>query len=138
MMKIYFLRHGEAGDGSQWQGEDSKRPLTDDGIERMRRQAKTLASWEPNIELILSSPLTRARQTANIVAKALKLDVTEEDGLKSGAFNLPTLGQILGQHTSVERLMVVGHEPDFSRTISALIGGGSVEMKKGGLAQVEI
>jgi phosphohistidine phosphatase len=136
-MKLYFLRHGVAYEREAWQGEnDELRPLTEEGIEDMKREARTLRDICPKLDAIVTSPLVRARQTAQIVAKKLGMEVQEDALLKPG-FDVEALGALLARHRSARRLMLVGHEPDFSHTIAQLIGGGTVDMAKGGLARVD-
>jgi phosphohistidine phosphatase len=136
-MKLYFLRHGIAYEREAWQGEnDELRPLTDEGVEDMKREARTLRNMGLKLDTIVTSPLVRARQTAKIVAKKLEMDVQEDVLLKPG-FDVEALGALLARHSAARRLMLVGHEPDFSRTIAQLIGGGTVAMAKGGLARVD-
>lgn len=136
-MKIYFLRHGLAGERSEWKHDDAARPLTDEGIDKMKRIAATLAALDLGLGVIVTSPLVRAKQTAEIVAQTLNLKLIEDARLAPG-FNVEQLHALLLDHPDAEALMVVGHEPDFSDTISALIGGGRIVCKKGGLALVEL
>ncbi len=138
-MKLYFLRHGLAQDRQEWKGDDSERPLTDEGRDRMKRSAVTIASLGLKLDAILTSPLTRAYQTASIVAEALRAQnrLRADDRLGPG-FGKASLAAILADHPGVESLMLVGHEPGFSLTISALIGGGRIVCKKGGLACVKL
>ena len=72
-MELYFLRHGEAGKKDEWEGEDSERPLSKDGIARMKLEASAISDLDLGLELILTSPLVRARQTADIVARELDM-----------------------------------------------------------------
>jgi phosphohistidine phosphatase len=87
---------------------------------------------------VLTSPLVRARQTAQIVAEALELTertiVAEE---LDGRFCLAGLRRLVAGYGDVRGLGLVGHEPTFSMTIADLIGGGEIEVKKGSLAVVE-
>lgn len=136
-MDLFFLRHGLAGDPSEWQGDDAKRPLTDEGKEKMKRTAATLAALDLGLDVIITSPLVRAQQTADIVARKLNCPLTEDKRLAPG-FNVEQLHKILLDHPDATKVMLVGHEPDFSATISALIGGGRIVCKKGGLALVTI
>ena len=105
----------------------------------MRREATALKGLGLAPDVIVTSPLVRARRTAEIVAEALGLGerLVEDDSLAHG-FNVRALGRIAAAHPEAEQLMVVGHEPEFSATVSALIGGGEVVMKKGGLARVDL
>jgi len=138
-MIIYFLRHGLALDREQWQKADELRPLTSKGMKNMVRQAEAIRSLDLGLQAIITSPLVRAYQTADIVAKKLDLDdaLVQDERLGPG-FDLTKLVEILKAHPETERILLVGHEPDFSMTISALIGGGSLVVKKGALARVDI
>ena len=105
----------------------------------MRREATALKGLGLAPDLIVTSPLVRARRTAEIVAEALGLgDRLVEDERLAHGFDVRALGRIAAAHPEAEQLMVVGHEPEFSATVSALIGGGEVVMKKGGLARVDL
>jgi phosphohistidine phosphatase len=138
-MKCYFLRHGLAGDSSEWKGRDFDRPLTSAGCERMGREAKTIDDLALDLDCIVTSPLVRARQTAEIVAQRLGLrKKLVEDERLAGGFNAERLAEILQAHADADALMLVGHEPTMSATIGRLIGGAHIELKKGALACVEI
>jgi phosphohistidine phosphatase len=138
-MDLYFLRHGDALGKDEWRGDDNARMLSEEGVARMRREAKMLAELSLGISLVLSSPLARALKTAQIVAAALGLkDSPFTDKRLSPGFDLPGLQEILEERAEVEALMLVGHEPDFSQVIAACIGGGRLECKKGGLARLDI
>ena len=137
MPRLYFLRHGLA-DRSEWAGDDYLRPLTPRGKQQMARTAETIARLDLGLDLIISSPLVRAYQTAEIVAAGLGLrDRLVSDERLGPGFGLTELRRILSERVGLTALMLVGHEPDFSDTISALIGGGRVVCKKGGLARVD-
>lgn len=139
MKRIYFLRHGKALSRGEWKDDDGLRPLTPEGEEELREEARALRGLGLAPDVIVTSPLVRARQTAAIVAKALGLQdrVVEDERLTPG-FDLRALSRIAADHPEAAQLLVVGHEPDFSATVAALIGGGSVVMKKGGLARVDV
>jgi phosphohistidine phosphatase len=138
-MILYFLRHGLAGDRDAWAGDDFGRPLTDEGKERMAREAATIAKLDLNLDFILTSPLVRAYQTAEIVTQHLNLtDKLVKDERLAPGFGSNQLAEILKLHPEAQVLMLVGHEPDFSQVIGDLIGGGSVECKKGSLARVDL
>ncbi len=138
-MKLYFLRHGFAGDRSAWKEDDTKRPLTEEGKEKMERIAAAMAKRNLQVDAIVTSPYLRALQTAEIVARALKMEdaLTKDDRMAYG-FDAQKLGKILVERSKANALMLVGHEPDFSETIGRLIGGGRVVMKKGGLACIDL
>jgi phosphohistidine phosphatase len=138
-MKLYFLRHGVAAERPEWKGCDAERPLTEDGKEQMARSADALARLDLKPDAILTSPLARARQTADIVAEALnaKDKLIHESRLGIG-FDKDQLAEILRDHAGAKALLLIGHEPSFSETISALIGGGRIICRKGGLACVKL
>lgn len=136
-MKLYFLRHGIA-DWPDWDpARDHERPLTKDGVKKMRQQAKALADLAVTIDAVLSSPYTRAYQTADIVAGKLGLEVKTEPLLAPG-FNRDKLAEIVASFGEDQALLLVGHEPALSMIIAELIGGGHVQMKKGALARVDV
>jgi phosphohistidine phosphatase len=138
-MKVYFLRHGKAANRAEWAGRDDDRPLTPEGEEAMRREATALRAMELAPDVIVTSPLARARRTAEIVADGLGLRgcLVEDERLAHG-FDVRRLEQVLAAHGPADAVMVVGHEPDFSAAVAELIGGGEIVMKKGGLARVDV
>jgi phosphohistidine phosphatase len=132
-MKLYLLRHGKA-DWPNWTKPDDERPLNPQGKKEMIGVAKFLARLEIN-PAILTSPLPRASQTAEIAGKYLKSKISLEPLLSPG-FGIAELRKILKNFTGKE-LMIVGHEPDFSHTICKLTGG-NVKMSKAGVALIEL
>lgn len=136
-MKLYFFRHGHAEDAQGPDFDDFSRQLTQRGIDRTKTAAKALVKLGIKPSRIYSSPRLRARQTADIVAKALGSTVTVRDEINFG-FNvqhIPLLVDGLGNDTDV---LFIGHEPDLSILVSHLIGGGDIVMKKGGMARVDL
>lgn len=133
-MKLYFLRHGEAN-WEHWEKPDDERPLTKKGRKEMDVIANALLKLPVRPALILTSPLPRAWETANIVAQVLEIDY-ETSPLLAPGFDGNALRQLLNEHMNQD-LMFVGHEPDFSRVI-ALLTGGIVRMAKAGLARVDL
>lgn len=138
-MKCYFMRHGSAVDAAEWSGADFDRPLTKEGHERMTRAAKTIADMRLNVDVILTSPLVRAKQTATIVAKRMKIeDRLVEDPRLAGGFGLNGFAEILDERRTADAIMLVGHEPGMSRTVGELLGGADLEFKPGSLACVNV
>ncbi|MEP6955879.1 MAG: histidine phosphatase family protein [Chthoniobacterales bacterium] len=133
-MKLYFLRHGKA-DWPDWDRPDDERPLTKKGRHEMRRIAKFLAKSKVKPGALLSSPLPRASETAEIAAKALGLDVQLDRALGL-RFNLAKLRPLLEQ-SGGEDLMIVGHDPGFTTVVKALTGA-DLKLGKGGLARVDL
>ncbi len=136
-MKIYFLRHGVAVEPEDWKGNDYDRPLTTDGRERMGQEAKAIRKLGLGLDAILTSPLVRAKETAEIVARELKM-ASKEDERLGGDFDVSALEAILQGCADLKSLMLVGHEPSMSSVIGRLIGVARMDLKKGGLACVEL
>src|SRR5689334_18964788 len=129
-MELYFLRHGEA-DWPNWKKDDDERPLTKRGKKEMHEVAGFLKRIKARPDLIVTSPLPRASQTAEIAAERLNVKCREDKVLSPG-FRRADLERLLKKYPE-ERLMIVGHEPDFSETISELTGG-SLKLSKAGIA----
>ena len=135
-MQLYFFRHAEAEDGGATLS-DSARQLTKRGIERTHHAANVVKSLGVKPSHLYSSPLVRARQTADILAEALGIEVEERAEVGPG-FNVRAVSELVDGTQNNDPIMFVGHEPDFSATISTLIGGGWIDMKKGGLARIDV
>jgi len=133
-MDVYFLRHGEA-DWPDWEKSDDERPLTKQGKKEMHEVGKFLKRVKAEPDLIVTSPLPRASQTAEIAAEHLKTK-SRKDKLLAPGFGRQELERILKKYPA-ESLMVVGHEPDFSHTIEQLTGG-TIKLAKAGVALVEL
>ena len=133
-MELYFLRHGEA-DWPDWKKDDDERPLTKRGKKEMREVASFLKRVKARPDLIVTSPLPRASQTAEIAAERLEVKC-REDKLLAPGFRRADLERLLKKYPE-ESLMIVGHEPDFTETISELTGA-SMKLSKAGIALVEL
>jgi phosphohistidine phosphatase len=139
MMQLLVIRHAIAEDREKFaeSGEpDDERPLTRKGIRRMKQVAKGLAAAGGSIDVLATSPLKRAVQTAEIVADEFGLGGPEViPSLVPGASfdEFSKWAESLGE---VKTVAVVGHEPHLSGLIGWL-AGGQVEMKKGGACLLE-
>ncbi len=133
-MHLYFLRHGEA-DWPHWDAPDDERPLTKKGKKEIKKLAKFLVRLDVDLDEIMTSPLPRAAQTAEVVAKRFSLTMHEDDRLKPG-FDCGNLEKILKDRYDLA-LMIVGHEPDFTSVISS-ITGADLKLSKGGVALVDL
>lgn len=143
-MHIYIIRHADAQQlGQKNDFSDEKRSLTSEGRDRMRDGAKGLRALGVEPDLVLTSPLARALETAEIVAAALgvsKKEIVQTDNLKPGS-SVDELFAEVKKHTGVESLAVVGHEPDLSGIISRILHGHSrvpIEMKKGSVCCLNV
>lgn len=133
-MRLYFLRHG-AADWPDWTGPDDDRPLTEAGREELAEVAKFLLNLKAAPDVILTSPLPRAAQTAEIAAAQLGAPIHEESLLAPG-FGAEDLKRLHEKYPR-KNLMLVGHEPDFSSAIASLTGG-RVKLSKAGVALVKV
>ena len=133
-MKLYLLRHGKA-DWPDWDKPDDERPLTKDGKREMRRIAQFLAALNVTPSLILSSPLPRAWQTAEIAAAVLGVQLQEEPVLRK-SFTAAKLRALIKRAKGSD-LMLVGHDPDFTDMVRGLTGG-IVKLGKGGIARIDL
>ena len=143
-MKLYLLRHAIAEDPDPGKyPDDSQRPLTRGGHEKMMKIALALHKLDKRIDLILSSPFLRACQTAEIAQKYLHLNkdrLVLIDQLAPLGAPSDLIAEIQAKYM-FESLLLVGHEPDLSRLISMLISGDttlSITMKKGGICCLSV
>lgn len=137
-MKLYLIRHSNAVEpGTPEYEDDSQRPLTEKGREKMRKSASALKDLGVKPDLILSSPFARAAQTAEILAKIMKYkkEIAYSDSLVPVG-NTDTLIGEMNEKYTVDELVLVGHEPSLSALIGTLVAGTpeiSVNMKNGGV-----
>ncbi len=135
-MLIYLLRHGVAEDRPPGHADDRERALTPEGAQRMQQEAQGMRRLAIELDRLLTSPYARARQTAEIVGRALAVAVEIEPALAPG-MRLEDLQRAI-ERAGAQRVMVVGHEPDLSSVGGALIGGGQLQFKKGALALIDL
>jgi phosphohistidine phosphatase len=140
-LDLYVLRHGEAGKAGSL-SKDYQRPLTEPGRKRIEQVGDTLKEWELDFSKIMTSPLKRAKETAEIVAKILNLEtrLEEVNELKPEG-NRSELYQKLSKIKEDDSVLIVGHEPYLSALIGDAIASNPqsrISLKKGGLARLVI
>src|SRR6266699_4691260 len=138
--ELYLIRHAIAEQrGDAWP-DDAKRPLTEDGVARMRKAVRGLARLGVSIDVILTSPLLRARQTADIVAAGLdpRPSILLVDALTpAGTFT--GLATDLEKHARKARIALVGHEPHLGEIAARLLGTRHpIEFKKGAVCRIDV
>jgi phosphohistidine phosphatase len=142
-MILYFLRHGNAGKKRVNPVQDDKRALDKEGIEQCRYAGRLLNAMDTHVDMILSSPLKRATQTAAMVGNEIdyeqRIEVTP--ALHPGAA-YESFRELLFNISGLEAVIVVGHNPNMSKFLSLLVTGGlserTVDMKKGSVARVDM
>ncbi len=144
-MEVYFLRHAIAAQrGNGKYKDDSLRPLTDEGREKMHRAGLGMHALGLEFDAILSSPYLRARQTAEIVAQAYKIKnkkIHFTDNLLPPASIESLLQEVLASFPKSKNVLFVGHEPHLSEMISHLLKSNkplNIDFKKGGLCCLSI
>jgi phosphohistidine phosphatase len=142
-VELYILRHGEAGKRTPSGNRDSERPLTVAGLEEIEEVARALAELGVRFDFVATSPLKRARQTAEAVAEVLKVKKgsVEEWGELKPEGRRAELYRKLSQFKPESSVLVVGHEPYLSTMISEVAfgnGAGGIVLKKAGLAKLGV
>jgi phosphohistidine phosphatase len=138
--ELYLIRHGVAEErGDAWP-DDSKRPLTEEGMDRLRKEARGLARLGVTIDVMLTSPLVRTRQTAEIVAAALdpRPNIVSAESLAPGG-TFQSVVADLEKHAKKARIALVGHEPSIGELAARLIGSRHpIEFKKGAVCRIDV
>ena len=140
-MELYIVRHAIAVPrGTEGYPHDD-RPLTQEGIKKMQKAAKGLRRIVPDLDVILTSPMRRAEETAHIIAQELNLEenLVVSENLRPGAPRERILDE-LSIYREAPAVMLVGHEPDLSQLSSHLLGfpGTEVELKKGAVLRIDL
>lgn len=130
---LWLLRHGEAVPHGA-RGDDAARELTPKGERQSRLAGQALARLSVEFEACYTSPKVRARQTAELTAAEVGVDVHEDDTLADG-FAAADARELASGHDG--DVMLVGHNPDFEQVVYDLTGA-RVDFMKGGLAAVEL
>jgi phosphohistidine phosphatase len=132
--ELWLLRHGEAEPHGA--AVDEARRLTERGTEQARAAGRALASLELTFQYVFTSPKVRAAETARLACEALDLEPVVHQPLRSG-FDLDDAVALLHAAGADHRVLVVGHEPDLSRTVHDLTGA-RIALRKGGIAGVRM
>jgi phosphohistidine phosphatase len=142
-VKLLIVRHGPAGKREEWEAEgrdDHLRPLTPKGKKDVRRAAAGLARLLPDVNLVATSPWTRAVETAEIVAAEYGRGIEQVEQLTAD-HKPEDLMPWLQEQQQKESVAVVGHEPHLGLLVGYLLTGKSVSfvnLKKGGACLLEI
>ena len=138
--ELYLIRHAVAEErGEEWP-DDAKRPLSEDGASRMRKAARGLARLGVTLDVIVSSPLVRTRQTSELVAAAMnpRPPIVTADSLAPDGTYQEIIAD-LEKQSRRSRIAIVGHEPSIGEFAARLIGSRhSIEFKKGAVCRIDI
>jgi phosphohistidine phosphatase len=138
-LELYLIRHGLAEERGEDYPDDSKRPLTHEGIARLRKEAKALDALDVAFDQILSSPLVRAKQTADAFAEVMKSKppIAIADSLTPAGSPAAVI-QELARHMKKARVALVGHEPNMGELAAHLIGAKvPLPFKKGAICRID-
>jgi phosphohistidine phosphatase len=138
--ELYLIRHAIAAErGEDWP-DDDKRPLTERGIARFEESVAGLKAFDVELDEIFTSPLVRAKQTADLLAAGAKgkPSVKILDALAPGHTPTQILAQ-LAKQAKRRRIALVGHEPGLGELAAHLIGAGrALPFKKGGVCRIDV
>jgi phosphohistidine phosphatase len=141
-MILFLMRHANAGTFRANPELDAKRSLVKEGKEQCMLMAALLASLKAPVDTVVSSPLKRARQTAQLVATELGfeggVETNEALGL-NGSF--AEFQQMLAEYADRDGVLAVGHNPNVFQFLGRLItgnGGAAIRMRKGSIARVDM
>jgi phosphohistidine phosphatase len=138
-LELYLIRHGEADERGKAYPDDSKRPLTSQGIARLRKEARALNTLGIGFDQIITSPLARTRQTADVLAETLKSkpSVSASDALAPAGTPSAVIQEVT-RHMRKARIALVGHEPNIGELAARLIGARTpLEFKKGAICRID-
>lgn len=142
-MRLYLVRHGIAEDRQNWDGDDDSRPLTAEGRDKMEQVARALRALGVEPTVVATSPLVRARQTAEIVAYVLGWDdpIQEWDALRPEVHPAELQKKLL-QLPAKSIVAAFGHEPHMSRAVSFLLSRDAdlvgIDFKKAGVCCLDL
>lgn len=137
---LYIVRHAVAAERGPEYPDDTQRPLTEEGISKFRKVVGGLVALEVEVDVILTSPLTRAAQTADLLSKGLdhhpNVVVT---GALSPDAPYKTLLAELKKHSRKKAVALVGHEPHLGDAAARLLGwSGRFDFRKGGICRIDV
>ncbi len=141
-MILYLMRHASAGIARGNPLLDAKRGLVKEGKDQCMLMARVLSALKIQVDVIVSSPLKRALQTAQFVSTELgydfKVDVSPALGLNASYADFQAL---LAKHADRDGVLVVGHNPNLFQFLGHMItgnGGAAIRMRKGSIARVDM
>ena len=142
-MNLYLMRHANAGVSREIPNLDAKRGLVKEGKEQCMLMARVLSALKVQVDVIVSSPLKRALQTAQFVGTELGYEAKVEisPALRPRRRTTSLSRSLLDKYADREGVLVVGHNPNLFQFLGRLItgnGGAGVRMRKGSVARIDM
>jgi len=140
MTELYLIRHGIAEQRGEAWPDDAKRPLTEDGMSALRKAARALERIGVVLDVIVTSPLVRTRQTAEAIAGGLDPHphIVTAESLAPGGTVAAVLSD-LEKQAKRSRIALVGHEPGIGELAARLTGSRHpIPFKKGGVCRIDV
>lgn len=141
MINLYVLRHASAGVRRLNPKLDLKRPLDKEGKQQCILIANALNALRVHVDVIASSPLKRALQTASLVGTEIGYEtkILVSDALAPEA-TVPDFQRLMAELATYENVLIVGHNPNLQQFLSSMIAPGraSIRLRKGSLARVDL
>lgn len=138
-LELYIIRHGIAAQRGDEYPDDSKRPLTSEGIASLRKEVKALDALGVGFDHVITSPLVRAKQTADVFVQHLKSkpSVSTSDSLAPAGSSAEVVQDVV-KHARKGRIALVGHEPNLGELAARLIGSRTpLAFKKGAICRID-
>ena len=138
--ELYLIRHGLAAERGENFPDDTKRPLTTEGIQKLRREGKALVALDVTFDVILTSPLVRTRQTAETIASVFRNPppIINVQALAPGGTHNAIVDELSRQHRR-HHIAIVGHEPGMGELAARLMGlRRALEFKKGAICRIDV
>ena len=138
--ELYLIRHGVAAERGENYPDDTKRPLTNEGVQKLRKEARALIELDITFDVILTSPLVRTRQTAEVIASVFRNapPIVNMPSLAPGGAHNAIIEELSKQHRR-HQIAIVGHEPGIGELAGRLIGlRRPLEFKKGSMCRIDV
>lgn len=138
--ELYLIRHGVAAERGDAYPDDNKRPLTSEGIQKVRKAGKALVALDVMFDVILTSPLVRTRQTADALASVFRTapPIIHVAALAPGGAHNAIVDELTKQHRR-HHIAIVGHEPGLGELAARLMGlRRALEFKKGAICRIDV
>ena len=141
-MNLYLMRHANAGLRRENPAQDAKRALIKEGKDQCMLMARMMSSLKVQVDVIVSSPLKRALQTAQFVGTELGYDAKVEVSSALGPDgDFVAFQKLLEKYADREGVLLVGHNPNLFKFLGRIItgnGGAGVRMRKGSVARIDM